>query len=96
MKDIIIRGGENVREVLCYCRFSADSYEIASTEVENALYADPRVSEAVAIAVPDDRLGERVGTIVSLRAGQWATEEELREAVKPRSNSESSSPYELS
>jgi acyl-CoA synthetase (AMP-forming)/AMP-acid ligase II len=41
-KDIIIRGGEN----------------IASQEVEAALYACPEIDEAAVFGVPDDRLGE--------------------------------------
>ncbi|KAG5636318.1 hypothetical protein H0H81_008432 [Sphagnurus paluster] len=44
IKDIIIRGGEN----------------IDSVSVENALYRDPRVLEAAAVGVPDERLGELV------------------------------------
>ncbi|KDR75885.1 hypothetical protein GALMADRAFT_1331600 [Galerina marginata CBS 339.88] len=51
VKDIIIRGGENVDSVT----------------VENALYADPRVLEAAAVGVPDERLGELVAAIVSIR-----------------------------
>jgi cyclohexanecarboxylate-CoA ligase len=44
IKDVIIRGGEN----------------IASAEVENALEAHPDVRHAVAVGYPDERLGERV------------------------------------
>ncbi|ORX37971.1 hypothetical protein BD324DRAFT_650512 [Kockovaella imperatae] len=69
-KDIIIRGGEN----------------IASSDVENALYAHPGVLEAAAISVPDKRLGEKVGAIVSVRS-DWTgrvTEESLLEDVKSR------------
>ncbi|KAG6849878.1 hypothetical protein H0H93_004096 [Arthromyces matolae] len=51
IKDIIIRGGEN----------------IDSVAVENALYRDPRVSEAAAVGVPDDRLGELVAAVVSVK-----------------------------
>ncbi|KIL66207.1 hypothetical protein M378DRAFT_10208 [Amanita muscaria Koide BX008] len=51
MKDIIIRGGENVDSV----------------SVENALYADPRVLEAAVVGVPDDRLGELVAAVVSVK-----------------------------
>ncbi|KAJ7595665.1 hypothetical protein C8J56DRAFT_922881 [Mycena floridula] len=50
-KDLIIRGGEN----------------IDSVSVENALYAEPAVLEAAAVAVPDDRLGELVAALVTLR-----------------------------
>ncbi|OCF37059.1 long-chain fatty acid CoA ligase [Kwoniella heveanensis BCC8398] len=53
LKDIIIRGGEN----------------ITSSEVENALYALPYVSEAAALPLPHPRLGEVVGAVVSLRPG---------------------------
>ncbi|KIK06727.1 hypothetical protein K443DRAFT_88918 [Laccaria amethystina LaAM-08-1] len=53
MKDIIIRGGEN----------------IDSVSVENTLYADDRVSEAAAVGVPDIRLGELVAAVVSIKPG---------------------------
>ncbi|KAJ7045536.1 hypothetical protein C8F04DRAFT_438255 [Mycena alexandri] len=48
LKDVIIRGGEN----------------IDSVSVENALYSDHRVMEAAAVAVPDERLGELVAAVV--------------------------------
>ena len=43
-KDIIVRGGEN----------------ISSMEVENLLLGLPEVSEAAVVAMPDERLGERI------------------------------------
>lgn len=60
--------------------------QIASQDVENAFYADTRVAEAAAIGVPDERLGELVGVIVSLHpsAGQ-VSEQDLLQSVKPRS-----------
>lgn len=64
-KDIIIRGGEN----------------ISSVEVESALYLDDRVAEAAAVPVPDDKLGELVAALVSLRPGATATGASLRDAV---------------
>lgn len=48
IKDLIIRGGEN----------------IGCGEVEAALLAHPEVAEASVYAVPDDRLGEEVGATV--------------------------------
>ena len=48
VKDIIIRGGEN----------------IAAAEVESVLEAHPAVRQAVAVGRPDDRLGERVVAFV--------------------------------
>jgi len=53
LKDIIIRGGEN----------------IDSVSVENAVYAHPDIQEAAAIGVPDERLGEVVAVVASLRSG---------------------------
>ncbi|KAF9266811.1 acetyl-CoA synthetase-like protein [Marasmius fiardii PR-910] len=52
LKDIIIRGGENVDSVM----------------VENALYRDPRIFEAAAVGVPDHRLGELVTALVTLKS----------------------------
>ncbi|KAJ3874261.1 hypothetical protein F5051DRAFT_417300 [Lentinula edodes] len=51
LKDIIIRGGENVDSVA----------------VENALYEHEGVLEAAAVGVPDDRLGELVTAIVTVK-----------------------------
>jgi len=51
IKDIIIRGGEN----------------IAAAEVEGALKAHPDVLQAVVVGFPDTRLGERVCAFVVTR-----------------------------
>lgn len=67
-KDLIIRGGEN----------------IASLEVENALYLDSRVAEAAAVPVPCPLMGERVGAMVSMAPGCTATPEEIMIQVQPR------------
>lgn len=48
LKDLIIRGGEN----------------ISCLEVEARAYQHPAVAEAIAFSVPDERLGERVGLVV--------------------------------
>ncbi len=53
IKDIIIRGGENV----------------SALEVENAAYLHPDVAEAAAFSVPDEVLGERVGIVVYPKNG---------------------------
>jgi acyl-CoA synthetase (AMP-forming)/AMP-acid ligase II len=47
-KDMINRGGENVYSI----------------EVESALAGAPGVSEVVAIGVPDDMMGEKVGVVI--------------------------------
>ncbi|MGB3663058.1 AMP-binding protein [Mycolicibacter algericus] len=51
--DVIIRGGEN----------------ISAVEVEEVLLAMPAVAEAVVVAAPDARLGERAAAVVRLKPG---------------------------
>ena len=68
VKDIIIRGGENVDSVA----------------VENALYNDPRVLQAACVGVPDARLGELVTAVVHVRAGQGVTDAALLARCRTR------------
>ncbi|OQZ92226.1 AMP-binding protein [Mycolicibacter algericus] len=51
--DVIIRGGEN----------------ISAVEVEEVLLAMPPIAEAVVVASPDARLGERAAAVVRLKPG---------------------------
>jgi acyl-CoA synthetase len=53
IKDIIIRGGENV----------------SASEVENAIAKMPEVLEVAVVATPDTRMGEAVCAVIRLRAG---------------------------
>jgi fatty-acyl-CoA synthase len=59
---MIIRGGENV-----YPR-----------EVEEFLYAHPKVAEVQVVGLPDERLGEIIVAWIRLRPQQVSTEEEIR------------------
>jgi acyl-CoA synthetase (AMP-forming)/AMP-acid ligase II len=68
IKDIIIRGGEN----------------ISCTEVEEALYRHPDVLETVVFSLPDERLGEIVGAAVTVSHRSGVTEAELRSFVGDR------------
>jgi acyl-CoA synthetase len=52
--DVIIRGGEN----------------ISALEVEEVLLAMPQVAEAVVVAAPDARLGERTAAVLRVREGR--------------------------
>ena len=61
IKDIVIRGGEN----------------IACLEIEAAIYEHPSVREASVFGVPDERLGEKLATRISLNPGTELTEEDL-------------------
>ena len=60
-KDLIIRGGYNV-----YPR-----------EIEEVLYAHPAIAEAAVIGKPDDKLGEEVVAVVTVKAGASVTPEEV-------------------
>jgi long-chain acyl-CoA synthetase len=66
LKDLIIRNGFNI-----YPR-----------EVEEVLYRHPAVAEAAVLAVPDDRHGEEVAAMVTLKEGAVVGEDELRDWVK--------------
>jgi long-chain acyl-CoA synthetase len=67
-KDIVIRGGEN----------------IYSTEVENALYEHPAVTDAALVGIPHRTLGEEPAAVVHLAPGESATEAELQDWVRAR------------
>jgi fatty-acyl-CoA synthase len=60
-KELIIRGGANI-----YPR-----------EIEEVLYQHPKVLEAAAVGIPDQRLGERVCACIVLRSGENLSFEEL-------------------
>ncbi|MFA1538165.1 AMP-binding protein [Actinomadura monticuli] len=63
LKDIIVRGGE----------------KISSKEVEDLLAVHPAVAEAVAVAEPDERYGERVCAFAVLREGAGLDLGQVRE-----------------
>ncbi len=67
-KDMIISGGFNI-----YPR-----------EVDEALFAHPKILEACAIGIPDNHFGERVKAYVVLKPGQTATEQEIIDYCKER------------
>ena len=53
-------------------------------EVEEALKTHPAVLDAVTVGLPDDRFGEAITSVVELRPGQSADEDELIDHVKGR------------
>jgi cyclohexanecarboxylate-CoA ligase len=62
LKDVIIRGGENV----------------SAQEVEGLLVTHPKVSEAACVAAPDPVMGEQVCAFVIAAVGVTPTLDELR------------------
>ena len=63
IKDMIIRGGENV-----YPR-----------EIEEFLYSHPKIQDVQVIGVPDEKYGEEIMAWVKLREGQATTQDEIRD-----------------
>lgn len=68
LKELINRGGE----------------KIAPREIDEVLLNHPAVAQAVAFAMPDQRLGEEVAAAVVLREKMNATERELRDYAAQR------------
>ena len=68
IKEIINRGGE----------------KISPREIDEVLLDHPAVAQAVAFAVPDEKLGEEVGAVIVLRGGTNATEKEIRDHAAGR------------
>ncbi|CAK6976645.1 medium-chain acyl-CoA ligase ACSF2%2C mitochondrial [Scomber scombrus] len=66
IKDMIIRGGEN----------------IYPAEIEQFLHTHPKVKEAQVVGVDDYRLGEEVCACITLVDGQECTEQEIKAYCK--------------
>ena len=67
-KDMIITGGENVY----------------SKEVEDAIFENPKIADAVIVGVPHPTWGETVMAVVVLKQGESLSLEELGEFLKSR------------
>ena len=65
IKELIIRGGEN----------------ISCLEIENRVYQHGAVAEVAVFSVPDEKLGERVGLVVLSKEGVELDAGELREFI---------------
>ena len=66
MKDVIVSGGENLYPV----------------QIEDFLRTNDKIYDVAVIGLPDERLGEIAGAIVSVKPGMTLTEEELNEFCK--------------
>ena len=68
IKDMVIRGGENI-----YPR-----------EIEEFLYAHPKIADVQVVGVPDPRLGEELCAWVRLAEGETCDEDEVRSFCRGR------------
>src|SRR5207249_3019980 len=68
MKDLVIRGGENL-----YPR-----------EIEEVLFQHPAIASAQVVGVPDERMGEELMAWVVVREVGALTEDELKDFCKDR------------
>ena len=66
IKDMVIRGGENI-----YPR-----------EIEEFLYAHPKVLDVQVVGIPDEKFGEELCAWIIVREGERLSEEEVREYCK--------------
>jgi fatty-acyl-CoA synthase len=66
MKDMIIRGGQNV-----YAK-----------EIEDLLHTHPKIADVYIVGVPSRKYGEEILATVKLRSGQGMTGDEVREFCK--------------
>lgn len=67
IKDMILRGGENV----------------SCLEVEGALVSHPDIIEAAVIGIPDERLGEVVVAAILLKDGSQLSDEDITAFIEP-------------
>jgi len=68
IKELIIRGG----------------YNVYPPEIEDVIHDHPAVAEAAVVGIPDNRLGEEVKAVVTLRPGAALTAPELIAFCKER------------
>jgi fatty-acyl-CoA synthase len=68
IKDVVIRGGENI-----YPR-----------EIEEFLYAHPKIADVQVVGVPDPLLGEEICSWIRLVPGESCDEEEIRAYCRGR------------
>jgi acyl-CoA synthetase (AMP-forming)/AMP-acid ligase II len=68
IKDLIIRGGENIHPL----------------EIENCLFANPRVGEVSVVGLQDEKYGEVVAAFMIQRKGENMTDDEVRQWVRDK------------
>ena len=62
----------------------ASGFKVWPREVEEVLYLHPAVREAAVVGVPDPYRGETIKAVISLKAGQSVTAEEIKAFARER------------
>ncbi|MEM8688716.1 MAG: long-chain fatty acid--CoA ligase [Pseudomonadota bacterium] len=63
---------------------NCSGFKVYPRRIEDAIYTHPSVDEVTVIGVPDDYRGETPKAFIKLKAGETATEEDIRKAIEPK------------
>ncbi len=62
----------------------SSGFRISPTEIEEVLARHPKIAQAVAVGVPDERLGQRIRVVLTLKAGETLDARNVSEYCRSR------------